>query len=98
MRVNNSEGPEHKSDDVVVRPSRASIAPDLVDQGLEPVVRLLWLLSPDHCEPYQLAFHQLHLGDHGGVVPLMRYLEGVPDLLGVVQAAHLVVFVPTQGC
>ena len=45
MRINNSERPEHKSDDVVVRPSRASIAPDLVDQGLEPVVRLRWLLS-----------------------------------------------------
>jgi hypothetical protein len=28
----------------VVRPSRASIAPDLVDQGLEPIVRLGWLL------------------------------------------------------
>jgi hypothetical protein len=40
MRVNNSKRPEHKSDDVVVRPSRASIAPDLVNQGLEPVVRL----------------------------------------------------------
>jgi hypothetical protein len=31
MRINNSEGPKHESDDVVVRPSRASIAPDLVD-------------------------------------------------------------------
>jgi hypothetical protein len=44
MRIKYSEGPEHKSDDVVVRPSRASIAPDLVDQGLEPVVRLGWIL------------------------------------------------------
>ena len=43
MRINNSEGPEHKSDDVMVCPSRASIPPDLVDQGLEPVVRLRWL-------------------------------------------------------
>jgi hypothetical protein len=98
MRINNTEGPEHKSDDVAVRPSRASIAPDLVDQGHEPVVRLCWLFSPDHCEPSQLAFHQLHFGDHGGVVPLMRNLEGVPDLLGVVQAAHLIVLVPAQGC
>jgi hypothetical protein len=53
MRIKNSEGPEHKSDDVVVHPSRASIAPNFVDQGLEPVVRLRWLLSPDHCEPSQ---------------------------------------------
>jgi hypothetical protein len=51
MRIKDGEGPEHKSDDVVVRPSRASIAPDLVDQGLEPVVRLGWLLPPNHCEP-----------------------------------------------
>jgi hypothetical protein len=51
MRINNSEGPEHKSDDIVVRLSRASIAPDLVDLGLEPVVRLRWLLSPDHGKP-----------------------------------------------
>jgi hypothetical protein len=48
---------------------------------------------PDHCKSSQLAFHQLHFGDHGGVVSLMRYLEGVPDLLGSVQAAHLVVFI-----
>jgi hypothetical protein len=34
----------------VVRPSCASIAPYFVDEGLEPVVRLGWLLSPDHCE------------------------------------------------
>jgi hypothetical protein len=46
----------------------------------------------------QLAFHQLHFGDHGGIVSLMSYFEGVPDLLGVVQAAHLVVLVPGQGC
>jgi hypothetical protein len=71
MRVNNSKGPEHKSDDVMVRPSHALIAPNLVDQGLEPVVRLCWLLSPHHSEPSQLAFHQLHFGDHGGVVSLM---------------------------
>jgi hypothetical protein len=71
MRVNNSKRPEHKSNDVVVRPSCASIAPNLVDQGLEPVVRLCWLLSPDHCEPSELTFHQLHFGNHGGVVSLM---------------------------
>jgi hypothetical protein len=44
---------------------------------------------PDHRESPQLAFHQLHFGNHGGVVSLMRYLEGVLDLLGVVQAATL---------
>jgi hypothetical protein len=82
----------------VVRPSCASIASNLVNQGLEPVVCLCWLLSPDHHEPSQFAFHQLHFGDHGGVVSLMRYLEGVLDLLGIVQAANLVVLIPAQRC
>jgi hypothetical protein len=68
----------------MIRPSCASVASDFVDQGLESVVGLCWLLSPDHREPSQLAFHQFHLGDHGGVVSLMKYLEGVLDLLGVV--------------
>jgi hypothetical protein len=82
----------------MIRPSCDSIASYFVDQGLEPVVGLCWLLSPDHRKSPQLAFHQLHFGDHGGVVSLMRYFEGVLDLLGVVQAAHLVVFIPTQRC
>jgi hypothetical protein len=82
----------------VVRPSRASVAPYFVDKGLEPVVRLSWLLSPYHGESSKLALHQLHLGEHGDVVPLVRDLEGVPYLLGIVQAAHLVVLFPAQGC
>jgi hypothetical protein len=80
----------------LIRPSCASIASDLVDEGLEPVVSLSWLLSPDHRKSPQLAFYQLHFGNHGGVVSLMRYLEGVPDLLGVVQAAHLIIFIPAK--
>jgi hypothetical protein len=82
----------------VVRPSCASIASNFVDEGLEPVVGLRWLLTPDHRKSPQLAFHQQYFGDHGGVVSLMTYLEGVLDLLGVVQAAHLVVFIPAQRC
>jgi hypothetical protein len=82
----------------MIRPSCAPVASDFVDQGLELVVGLSWLLSPDHREPPQLAFHQLHFGNHGGVVSLMRYLEGVPDLLGVVQAAHLIIFIPAKRC
>jgi hypothetical protein len=78
----------------MIRPSYAYIASGFVDQGLEPVVGLCWLLSPDHREPPQLAIHQFHLGDHGGVVTLMRYFEGVPNLFGVVQAADLVIFIP----
>ena len=82
----------------VVRPSCASIAPNLVDQGLEPVVGLCWLLSPNHRKSSQLAFHQLHFGDHGGVISLMGDFEGVLDLLGVVQTANLVIFIPAQRC
>ena len=77
----------------MIRPSCASIASDLVDEGFEHVVGLCWLLSPDHRESSQLAFHQLYFGDHGGVVSLMRYLEGVLDLIGVAQAAHLIIFI-----
>jgi hypothetical protein len=39
----------------MIRPSCASVASDFVDQGLEPVVGLCWLLSPDHRGPPQLA-------------------------------------------
>ena len=80
----------------MVRPSRASVAPYFVDEGLEPVVCLGWLLAPYHCKSPELALYQLHLGEQGDVVPLMRDLEGVPDLLGIVQAAHLMVLVPAQ--
>jgi hypothetical protein len=78
----------------MIRPSCTPVASDFIDQGLEHVLRLCWLLSPDHREPPQLAFHQFHLGDHGGVITLVRYFKGVPNLLGVVQAADLVIFIP----
>jgi hypothetical protein len=68
------------------------IASNLVDKGLEPIVGLSWLFSPYHGEPPQLAFHQFHLGDHGGIITLVRDLEG-PYLLGIVQATHFVVFI-----
>jgi hypothetical protein len=58
---------------------------------LEPVVCFSWLLSPFHDEPSQLAFYQFHLGDHGGIISLMRDLEGVPYVLGILQATDLVV-------
>jgi hypothetical protein len=61
----------------MVRPSRASTAPYFVDKGLEPVVRLGWLLAPYHRKPSKLALHQLHFSEHGDVVPLVRNLEGV---------------------
>jgi hypothetical protein len=82
----------------MIRPSCASIASDLVDQGLESVVGLCWLFSPDHGKSPQLAFHQFHLGDHCSIISLMRDLMGVLDLFGVVQAANLIIFIPAQRC
>ena len=80
----------------MVRPSRAPVAPYFVDKGLEPVVGLSWLLASYHCEPSKLALHQLRFGKQGNVISLMRNLESVPYLLGIVQAAHLIVLVPAQ--
>jgi hypothetical protein len=80
----------------VVRPSYAPIASYLVPQGLELIICFSWLFTPLHGEPPQLALHQLHLGDHGDVVPLMRDLEGVPNLLDIVQATNIVVFIPAR--
>jgi hypothetical protein len=38
---------------------------------------------PDHCESSQFALHQLHLGEHGDIISLMRDPEGVPNLLAL---------------
>jgi hypothetical protein len=78
----------------MICPSCTPVALDFVDKGLEPVVCLCWLFSPYHRESPQLAFHQFHFGDHGRVIPLVRDLEGVPDLLGIVQATYFVIFIP----
>jgi hypothetical protein len=74
--------------------SQSLIALYLVHQGLEPVVCFSWLFTPLHGEPLKFTLDQLHLGDHGDVVSLMRNLEGVSNLLGIVQATNFVVFIP----
>jgi hypothetical protein len=79
----------------MIRPSCASLASNFVDKGLEPVVRLSWLFSPYHGESPQLAFHQFHFDNHGGVITLVGNLEGIPYLLGSVRAAYFVIFIPT---
>jgi hypothetical protein len=71
----------------MIRPSCASIASNFVDKGFEPIVRLCWLFSHYHSKSPQLAFHQFHLGDHSGVITLVRDLEGIPYLFGIVQDA-----------
>jgi hypothetical protein len=78
----------------MICPSCTPIASNLVDKGLEPVLSLSWLLSPYHGESPRLAFHQFHLVDHGGIITLVRDLESIPYLLGIVQAAHFIVFIP----
>jgi hypothetical protein len=74
------------------------VASNFVDKGLEPVVCLCWLFSPYHHETPQLTFHQFHFSDHGGIISLVRNLEGVLDLLGIVQATYLVIFIPAKRC
>jgi hypothetical protein len=70
------------------------MASNLVHQGPEPIVSLGCLLSPYHGESPKLTFHQFHLGNHGGVITLVRDLEGIPYLLGIVQAADFGLFIP----
>jgi hypothetical protein len=77
----------------MIRPSCTPIASNLVDKGLEPVVRLSWLLSPYHGKPPKFSFHQFHLCDHGGIITLVRDFEGISYLLAIVQAAHFVIFI-----
>jgi hypothetical protein len=77
----------------MICPSYTPEASDLVHQSLQPAVRVSWLLTPLHGKPPQLTLHQLYLGDHCGVVSLMRDFECVPYLLGIVQATDFVIFI-----
>jgi hypothetical protein len=54
----------------------------LVDQGLEPVVHGLWLLSLVEDESTELPLDCLPFGDFGHLVPFMRRLEDVPNFFG----------------
>jgi hypothetical protein len=82
----------------MVRPSCTPVTPDLVHQGFEPGVRFSWLLSSFHGESPKLTFHRFYLGNHGGIITLVRYFEGIPYLNGIVQAADFIVFIPTYRC
>jgi hypothetical protein len=64
----------------VIRPSCASIASNLVHQGLEPVVCLSWLLSPFHGESPKFTFHEFHFGDHRDIVSLIKSLTTLSDV------------------
>ena len=55
----------------------------LVHQSLEPVVHVLWALSPLHSEQPQFSFDDLHLDDIGHLVSFMCRLEGVPNFFSI---------------
>jgi hypothetical protein len=54
----------------------------LVDQGLEPVVHGLWLLSLVEDESTEFSLDRFALGDLGHLVPFVRCLEDVPNFFG----------------
>jgi hypothetical protein len=58
----------------MVIPFGAPEVAHLVDQGLEPVVHGLWLLSLVEDESTELPLDRLPLGDLGHLIPLMRGL------------------------
>jgi hypothetical protein len=79
----------------MVIPFGASEVAHLVDQGLEPVVYCLWLLSLVEDEPTELPLDRLPLGDLGHLISLMRGLEYVPNLFGALQPLHFIILLST---
>jgi hypothetical protein len=75
----------------MVIPLGAPEVAHLVHQGLELVVHRLWLLSLVEDESTELPLDRLPLGDLGHLVPLVRGLEHVPNLLGALQPLHFVI-------
>jgi hypothetical protein len=66
----------------MVIPFGAPEVAHLVDQGLEPVVHCLWLLSLVEDESTELPLDRLPLGDLGHLISFVRGLKDVPNLLG----------------
>jgi hypothetical protein len=75
----------------MVIPFGAPEVAHLVDQGLEPVVHCLWLLSLVEDEWTQLPLDRLSLGDFGHLISLVRGFEHVSNLLGTFQPLHLII-------
>jgi hypothetical protein len=73
----------------------ASEVAHLVDQGLEPVVHCLWLLSLVEDESTELPVDRLPLGDLGHLIPFVRGLKHIPNLLGALQPLHLIILLST---
>jgi hypothetical protein len=79
----------------MVIPFGAPEVAHLVDQGLEPVVHGLWLLSLVEDESTELPLDRLPLGDLGHLISLMRGLEHIPNLFGTFQPLHLIILLST---
>jgi hypothetical protein len=79
----------------MVIPFGAPEVAHLVDQGLEPVVHCLWLLSLVEDESTELPLDRLPLGALGHLIPLVRGFEYVPYLLGTLQPLHLIILLST---
>jgi hypothetical protein len=69
----------------MVIPFGAPEVAHLIDQGLEPVVYCLWLLSLVEVESTVLPLDRLPLGDLGHLIPFVCGLKHVPNLLGALQ-------------
>jgi hypothetical protein len=66
----------------MVIPFGAPEVAHLVDQGLEPVVHRLWLLSLVEDESTEFSLDRFTLGDLGHLVSFVRRLEKVPNFFG----------------
>jgi hypothetical protein len=81
----------------MVIPFGASEVAHLLDQGLEPVVHRLWLLSFVEDESTEFSLDRLALGDLGHLVPFVCCLEDVPNFFGTLQPLHFIILLSTQG-
>ena len=79
----------------MVIPFGAPKVAHLVDQGLEPVVHRLWLLSLVEDESTELPLDRLPLGDLGHLISLVRGLEYVSNLLSALQPLHVIILLST---
>jgi hypothetical protein len=66
----------------MVIPLGAPEVAHLVHQGLEPVVRCLWLLSLVEDESTEFSLDRFALDDLGHLVPFMCRLVNIPNIFG----------------
>jgi hypothetical protein len=79
----------------MVIPFGASEVAHLINQGLEPVIHSLWLLSLVEDETTELPLDRLPFGDLGHLISLVRGLEHVPNLLSALQPLHFIILLST---